>query len=116
MDAEVAYFQMHCRFPSWTSRVRTPSPAPRLLSRLVVYSQFFRLSSILHALPQAVLRDDPRQRSVPHSRGGFPVSGQTMRIEAECYVLVRVAEAFTDDRERRSVAQQDRRVRVAQGM
>jgi hypothetical protein len=27
MDAEVLYLQMTSKFPSWTSRVRSPSPA-----------------------------------------------------------------------------------------
>ena len=28
LNADVLYFQSRFRFPSWTSRVRVPSPAP----------------------------------------------------------------------------------------
>jgi len=34
MDAEVLYFQMTCKFPSWTSWVRIPSPAPFRINHL----------------------------------------------------------------------------------
>src|ERR1041385_7779443 len=53
---------------------------------------------------------------LPDSRCGFPVGRETMRVEVERDALVSMTEALTDDRERRSVAEQDRCVRVAQRM
>src|SRR5215831_4601190 len=48
MDAEVLYLQLTSNFPSWTSRVRSPSPALKInnlgipnFTRYSVYSVFF---------------------------------------------------------------------------
>ena len=100
---------MSYNFPSWTSRVRVPSP----FACSLVYSEFSRPCEILHALPPAVLRDDLSEGRLPYSRCGFPVGRETVRVEAERDVLVSMAEALTDNRERRSVAEQYRRMRVA---
>jgi hypothetical protein len=40
VDAIVFYFQSTFIFPSWTSRVRTPSPAPLLFNKLNAVATF----------------------------------------------------------------------------
>ena len=71
-----------------------------------VYSEFLWCARSV-ALPEAILRDDPRERRVPYPRRGFSVGWEAVRVEAECDVLVSMAEALTDDRERRSVSRID---------